>query len=170
MLEAEKKGGGNEPVDYIARTRATYDELGYPPYQWVENSEPPPWKPVEIPLEEASLCVIASGGIYQLGQRAFHFKDDASYRIIDSSTPSEELRITHFAYDLTDARSDPNVVFPLDPLRKLVSDGRLGSLTPQAFTFMGGIYSARKVREELAPKILDEVRDQRADLALLVPV
>ena len=114
--------------------------------------------------------MIASGGIYRCGQRAFHHKDDASYRIIDTSTPPDELRVTHFAYDLKDAREDPNVVFPLEPLRKLVAEGCLGSLTSQAFTFMGGIYSARKVREELAPELVAQVRDQRADLALLVPV
>ena len=158
------------PVDYIAETRATYDGLGYPPYQWVENEGPPPWTPAEVPLEEASVALLASGGIYQRGQRAFHFKDDASYRLIDSHVSIDQLRVTHFAYDLQDARSDPNVVFPLETLRELASENRLGSLAPQAMTFMGGIYSARKVREELAPGIVDRVRDLRADIALLVPV
>lgn len=160
----------NDPVDYIQVTRDTYDALGYPPYQWIENSGPPPFQPVQIPIPEASLALIASGGIYHLGQRAFHFKDDASYRIIDSDTPTDELRVTHFAYDVRDARSDPNVVFPLDTLRGLVSEKRLGSLAPEALTFMGGIYSARKVREELAPALVQKVLDQRADIALLVPV
>ena len=158
------------PVDYIAETRSTYDALGYPPYQWVENSGTPPWTPMQVPLAEASLALVASGGIYQRGQHAFHFKDDASYRVIETSTAPEDLRITHFAYDLTDARADPNVVFPLDPLRDLVAAGELGAITPEAFTFMGGIYSARKVREELAPALVERIRDQRADIALLVPV
>jgi hypothetical protein len=35
---------------------------------------------------------------------------------------------------------------------------------------MGGIYSARKVREELAPALVERVVDQRPDIALLVPV
>ena len=33
------------PVDYIAETRATYDALGYPRYQWVKNETPAPWAP-----------------------------------------------------------------------------------------------------------------------------
>lgn len=158
------------PVDYIQVTRSTYDALGYKPYAWVENQGPPPFELMEKPLKEARLALIASGGIYRVGQKAFHFKDDASYRLIDSETPTEELRITHFAYDLTDARSDPNVVFPLEGLRKLVSEKRLGGLAPNALTFMGGIYSARKVREELAPAMVTRVQDMRADIALLVPV
>ena len=56
-----------------------------------------------------------------------------------------DLRATHFAYDLTDARRDLNVVFPLEPLRQLVTEGVIGALAEHAFTFMGGIYSARRV-------------------------
>ena len=158
------------PVDYIRITRDTYDSLGYKAYEWVENEDVPPFEPLGVPLEKASLALIASGGIYQVGQRAFHFKDDTSYRLIDSRVDTDQLRVTHFAYDLRDARSDPNVVFPLDTLRELVAEKRLGGLAPQAMTFMGGIYSARKVREELAPAIVDRVRDLRADIALLIPV
>jgi D-proline reductase (dithiol) PrdB len=159
-----------DPVDYIAETRATYDALGYAPYAWVKNAGKPPWTPVGVPLREAKLSLLASGGIYQRGQRAFHFKDDASFRVIDTSVSCDDLRITHFAYDLTDARADPNVVFPLDPLRSLVAAGELGSIASEAFTFMGGIYSARKVRDELAPALVERIADQRPDIALLVPV
>lgn len=158
------------PVDYIAATRAIYDAEGYPPYRWVHNEEPPPWTPVAVPLEEASVVLIASGGIYEVGQRAFHHKDDVSYRVIDADVPTDRLRATHFAYDLRDARSDPNVVFPIDTLRGLVAEGRLGSLAPQCFTFMGGIYSSRRVEEGLAPALVERVRDLEVDLALLVPV
>ena len=35
-----------EPVDYIERTREQYATLGYPPYQWVENDLPPPFRPL----------------------------------------------------------------------------------------------------------------------------
>jgi len=80
------------------------------------------------------------------------------------------LRATHFAYDLRDARADPNVVFPLDALRALVADGTLGELSPRAYTFMGGIYSARRVRERLAPAIAERMQNDEVDLALLVPV
>ena len=160
----------SEPVDYIDYTRRTYDALGYTPYAWVENEALSALSPLPCPISEASLTLIASGGIYRKGQRAFHFKDDSSFRLIDTDTPTDELRVTHFAYDLRDARSDPNVVFPLEGLRDMVAEKRLGQLTSKAITFMGGIYSSRRVKEELAPKIVQEVRDQRADIALLVPV
>ncbi len=158
------------PVDYIERTREQYSALGYPIYKWVESEAPPPWTPLRKPISESRLGLVASGGIYVEGQIAFHYKDDISYREVDTATPTEKLRATHFAYDLTDARSDPNVVFPLDRLRELVAAGEIGSLAPRAYTFMGGIYSARKVRERLAPAICERLRQDAVDLALLVPV
>lgn len=158
------------PVDYIERTRAQYDALGYPPYAWVVNDDTPPWAPLTRPLAECTVALIASGGIYAAGQIAFHFKDDFSFRIVDTTTPTSQLRATHFAYDLTDARADPNVVFPVDTLRALAAEGFIGGLASRAYTFMGGIYSSRKVREQLAPAIADRIEKDEVDLALLVPV
>ncbi len=111
-----------------------------------------------------------SGGIYAEGQVAFHYKDDISFRIIDRDTPKDQLRASHFAYDLTDARKDPNVVFPLENLRTLAREGFIGSVSERAYAFMGGIYSARSVRERLAPVLADHFVEDQVDLVLLVPV
>jgi len=162
--------GQREPVDYIQRTREQYDGLGYPPYQWVHSEDPPPFKPLSKPLNESKVALIASGGIYQQGQIAFHFKDDVSYREIEADTPREALRATHFAYDLTDARQDPNVVFPLETLRRCAEAGIIGSVSERAYTFMGGIYSTRRVRDMLAPALVERLQKDEVDLALLVPV
>jgi D-proline reductase (dithiol) PrdB len=160
----------NPPVDYIDVTRDSYAALGFSAYRWVRSEQPPPWTVPSKPLEQSRIALIASGGIYVAGQIAFHFKDDISFRRVPTDVATADLRATHFAYDLTDARRDPNVVFPLDTLRRLVERGRIGSLTRHAFTFMGGIYSSRRVRDELAPAIARAVVDEGADTALLVPV
>lgn len=162
--------GTRPPVDYIQRTRDQYAALGYPVYQWVENPDPPEFVPPTKPLAESRVALIGSGGIYQLGQIAFHFKDDFSFREIDTSVPTSELRATHFAYDLTDAREDPNVVFPLDTLRKAAIQGWIGEVSPRAYAFMGGIYSSRKVRDILAPALVERMHTDEVDLAILVPV
>ena len=83
---------------------------------------------------------------------------------------TSHLRATHFAYDLTNARNDPNVVFPIDTLRSLADNGVIGELTDNAYTFMGGIYSSRRVREELAPEVTQYLIEDQVDVALLVPV
>lgn len=160
----------SEPVDYLERTREQYAALGYPPYRWVHHAAPPPFARLSKPLAECRVGLIASGGIYVKGQVAFHFKDDTSYREVPRDVDYRDLRVTHFAYDLTDARADPNVVFPLETLGALAREGRVREVAPRAYTFMGGIYSARRVREELAPSLAERVQRDQVDLAILVPV
>ncbi len=158
------------PVDYLERTRVLYDSLGYPTYRWVHSETPPPWAPVRKPLSESRVGLIGSGGIYVEGQIAFHHRDDLSFRVIDRDTPRDALRATHFAYDLTDAREDPNVVFPLETLRNLAREGAIGEVSRNAYAFMGGIYSSRQVTSRLAPAIADRIEQDEVDLVLLVPV
>ena len=162
-------GMSQPPIDYIQRTREQYDALGYPAYRWVVNEDVPPFTPLARPLAESTVGLIASGGIYRVGQTAFHFHDDISFRAIDVATPASELRVSHFAYDTSDAREDVNVVFPYQTLQDLARLGRIGRLSRQAYTFMGGIYSARKVREVLAPAMAEMLVRDEVDVAIMVP-
>ena len=158
------------PVDYLQRTRDQYAALGYPQYRWVHNDDIPPWTTLKKPLSECKVGLVASGGIYAKGQVAFHFKDDISLRIIDSSVPEEALRISHFAYDVSDARLDPGVVFPRDALNQLVDEGTIAAVSDKAYTFMGGVYSSRQVRDKVAPEITRRLIADEVDVALMVPV
>ena len=144
--------------------------MGYGEYQWLESEDAPAWTPLSKPLSESKLGFICTGGIYSAGQTAFHFKDDTSYRAIPTDVNVEDLRATHFAYDLTDARKDINVVFPVEQLRTMVDEGVIDSLAPDAYTLMGGIYSTRRVAEELIPALVDRVLADEVDVVLLVPV
>ena len=159
-----------DAVPYIDRTRRLYGQ--HRPYRWVVNdptANPIPWTPIEKPLSASRVALIASGGVYAADQEPFHFRDDTSHREVAADTPIESLRIAHFGYDIRDARRDPGCVFPLGALRTLAADGVIGELVDPAFSFMGGIYSSRRVREELAPRLRDRIADLRADLAFLVP-
>jgi glycine/betaine/sarcosine/D-proline reductase family selenoprotein B len=158
------------PVEYIPLTRSIYAAEGFPPYRWAENSDGIALTRPKRPLSATRLALVASGGVYRTGHVAFHFHDDTSLRLIPKDVPTTELRTAHFAYDQTDARADPNCVFPIDALRALEQDGFIGELAPYALTFMGGIYSARRVREELAPQILSRLQEMAVEAALLVPV
>jgi D-proline reductase (dithiol) PrdB len=156
------------PIDYIPRTRELYDPL--PPYRWTDNGGlPVPWTPLEKPLAECRVALVASGGVHTHDQPPFHFKDDASIRIVPSDIDVALLRVAHFGYPTADAESDPNCVFPIERLRELAADGTIGSLAADCVTFMGGIYSQRRVAEQLIPAVVDKVKQQNVDLCYLVP-
>ncbi len=161
---------GLDIVDHIQQTRDSYAQLGYDSYRWAHEPEPAAFVRPAKPLAEATVALVASGGVYQAGQVAFHHKDDTSYRRIPTDVATADLRTSHFAYDMTDARVDPNVVFPIDALRAMVDAGTIGSLTTHALTFMGGIYSQRRLTEELIPELSKEIAAMEPDVVLLVPV
>ena len=161
---------GVDVVDHIQQTRDSYAGLGYDAYRWAYEPSPSAFTRPTKPLAESSVALIASGGIYHEGQVAFHHKDDTSYRKIPVDSSTSDLRTSHFAYDMTSARIDPNVVFPLDALRRLDQDGTIGSLSTHALTFMGGIYSQRRLKEDLLPALTAEVTAMEPDIVLLVPV
>src|SRR5262249_21330482 len=75
MLTENEKSSGSASVAYITRIRENYARLGYKPYAWVDNAQSrPPWTPLEKPLSECRLGLVASGGIYVSSQVAFHWR------------------------------------------------------------------------------------------------
>jgi D-proline reductase (dithiol) PrdB len=153
------------PIEYIPRTRELYRD--YSPYRWVVNDDVP-WTPLSTPIARCKVALMSSGGIMYRDQPRFH-REDASYRRIPKNARREDLYIWHFGYPTADAEADPNCVFPLERMRELEAAGVIGELSDPAYSFMGGIYSARKVRDELAPRIVEELRSARVEAFYLVP-
>ncbi|MBS0337364.1 MAG: hypothetical protein JSS40_11230 [Proteobacteria bacterium] len=157
------------PVAYMQSIAERYQRLGYAPYRWFKAEEPPAWQPLAKPLAAARIGMLSTSGAYALGQVAYHYKDDASFRPIPAGTADRDLRFSHLTENyLVDARRDPGCIFPLRALRALAAEGAIGQLADQVFSCMGAIYSQRRAREELAPALLAAFRAQQVDAALLV--
>ena len=159
------------PVTYIQQTRERYKGLGYPPYQWFEATEVPALVPLLKPLHESKLGVVSTAGTYVSGQTAFYYKADASIRQIPASTNLSDIRFSHIMENyLVEAWQDAGVLFPLEQLQGMEEAGLVGSLADNFISCMGGIYSQRKVTNELIPEIEAAVDKQALDLLLLVPL
>ena len=154
------------PIDYIPRTRELYAD--YPAYRWVVNDDIP-WTPLEKPLSQCRVALLSSGGIHHKDQEPFHTKDDTSLREIPKDAPVGDLRISHFGYRTEDAKKDPNCVFPIERMRELEAEGVIGEFSDPAYTLTGGIYSSRRVKEELAPQIAERIIRDKVDAVYLVP-
>lgn len=161
----------HEPVCYIDQTRQLYDGLGYPPYQWFHADQPPAFAMPRKTLAASRLGLISTAGTYVHGQVAFHYKDDTSIRQIASCTPVADVRFSHVTENyLVEARQDPCAVIPLQALRQLADEGVVGQLAANYYSCMGGIYSQRRVREELVPALETAVATEVIDLLLLIPL
>ncbi len=158
-------------VRYIDNITKHYQKLGYDPYRWFFADDPSSWAPLRKPLNKIKLGMLSTSGAYVAGQRAYHYKDDTSVREIPSDTPVEQLRFSHITENyLIEARRDPECLVPITALRQLVGEGVIRQLAPSVLSCMGGIYSQRRVRQELIPTVAATFAAQGVDAVLLVPM
>ena len=71
-------------------------------------------------------------------------------------------------FDRTGFQRDPNVVYPIDPLRELAMRGTIGAVAPTHFSVMGS--TDPRTMEGTADQIVGQARQDRTDAVLLVPV
>lgn len=88
---------------------------------------------------------------------------------IPSAAEPAELRVRHGGYDVTSAAIDHNVAFPLEVMRDLESEGVIGELHREAYSFMGAAAQKRLVNET-APAWAEMLKEGEVDVVLLVPV
>lgn len=89
--------------------------------------------------------------------------------VIPTDTPVEKLRVRHGGYDIRSAQTDPNVAFPLERLRELAQEGRIGELAANAYSFVGACAQTLLLKHA-GPKWVEQLRAQEIDAAVLVPV
>ncbi|MEZ5907831.1 MAG: hypothetical protein R3D31_03435 [Hyphomicrobiaceae bacterium] len=167
----ERETSPEGPIEYIRLTRERYQRHGYAEYRWVANPEASALVVPNKPLSESRVAVVVSGGAYVAGQVAFHYKDDSSLRAIPKSVEVGQLRFSHVSeHFLDNARLDPNCLVPVGALARLEQEGIVGEVIDPVLSCMGGIYSQRRVGEELIPAIAEAVARGRADAVLLVPM
>ena len=129
-----------------------------------------PWAPFGQRLDGSRLAVVTTGGFHLPGQPGFDCdRGDPSFREIPGDVPLGELRISHTHYDTRDALADPNILLPLDRLRELVAEGALGRVAPTHYSLMGYIPQVEALVGETAPAIVQRMRREEVDLALLTP-
>lgn len=159
------------PTEYIRRTRESYERLGFEPYRWFHAESEPAFAAPAKPLAESRLGMISTAGTYVQGQVAYYYKDDTGVRTIPNDTPTDKIRFSHIMENyLVEARQDPATVFPSQVLARLRSDGVIGELADSYYSCMGGIYSQKRVRAELIPRLAEAIAKERLDLLFLVPL
>ena len=153
------------PVPYMARTRRYYEAQGFErSYVWA-HFETVPFTPLAKPLAESTLAVVSTSALYDREATDPRYVASASMR-----EPPQRL----YANDLAWAKNvthmdDRGSYLPLEPLTAMVNEGRLGGLS-ERFHCAPTEYSQRRTQDGDAPEILQRLREDGADIALLVPL
>jgi D-proline reductase (dithiol) PrdB len=94
----------------------------------------------------------------------------ADYRIIPEDTRPGDLRMSHISvnFDRSGFQEDVNVVFPLERLRELETDGVIGSISDFHYSFMGA--APIRTLEPKARELVVLLKKDRVDAVLLTPV
>jgi glycine/betaine/sarcosine/D-proline reductase family selenoprotein B len=163
------------PIQYMARTRAYYQAIGYDvPYRWAHHVDAP-FQPLKKPLAQSRVAVVTTAAPFDpakgdQGPGALYNGGAKFYQVYDGDTAVDhDLRISHIAYDRVHTRADDSGTwFPLPALRDLAESGRIGSVAPR---FYGAPTnrSHRVTLETDAPEIVKRAKADGVDVAVLVP-
>lgn len=162
------------PIRYIDRISTYYRTLGYgKPYRWAQYSDVP-FTPLKKPLSESRVALVTTAAPYRpdkgdQGPGAPYNAAAKFYRVYTDSTEGEpDVRVSHIGIDRKHTTAeDMNTWFPLEQLKRLAAEGRIGGLTPR---FYGAPTnrSQRTTIEQDCTDILARIREDGADAVVIV--
>jgi D-proline reductase (dithiol) PrdB len=130
-----------------------------------------PFTPFDGVLSKTTVALVTAAGVHLQDQEPFNIADelgDLGYRIIPEDVESSRLMVTHHHYDHTDADQDINVVFPIDVLRDLQTEGFIRGVAKKHVGYMGYTMQLKAMYEGTAREIANEIdKGSRADLVVL---
>lgn len=143
-------------------------------YPW-RRIHPVPWTPLRKPLAECRAALVSSAGFVLPSQEPFDDSrrgGDSSFREIPADVDVGILVSTHRSawFDHTGMERDPNLAFPIDRIRELEVERRVGSVNRRHLSFMGSITAPGRLVRDTAPLAARRLVEDGVDVALLVPV
>ena len=119
-----------------------------------------------------NLALISSAGAYIDGTQAFDTSasdGDLTFREIPTEIEPEDLRFAGRGYDQSAVESDINSQVPLSRLFEFEGNGIIGQINPVFWSLCGFIPDAGRVVDELVPALIERVKRNEVQAALLIP-
>ena len=159
------------PREYIDKSREFYAAQQYErPYRWARNDESP-FTPLVKPLSESRIGLVTTAMNLDLPDD-FDTEElpiESTYAAPIDPTP-ERLFTQNRSWDKEATHtSDLDSFFPVHRLQEAVEAGRVGSISPR-FYGVPTEYSQRRTNDADAPKLLELMREDGVDVAMLVPL
>ena len=140
-------------------------------YPFVKNRRAP-FTPARRALPMLNLALISSAGVYIDGTDPFDVSSsggDSSFREIPIEVEESDLLLAARGYDSAAVQDDMNSEVPIERLLEFEQNGIIGQLNPVFWSFCGFIPDARKIVDDLAPKLVERMRRYEVQAALLIP-
>lgn len=127
-----------------------------------------PFTPYDKDLASATVTLVCATGVFLADQEPFPSEDpgDTSHRVIPGEADLGSAKIVHGHYDHSEADIDPNIVFPLETLRKLAADGVIGAVNDEHYSF-GFTTRLKELYEVAYPEVADKVERSKTKLVVL---
>ena len=125
-----------------------------------------PFTPFRGKIEEAMICIVSTAAVRAKADKPFDTEGDATYRVISGDLDGKDLTFDDTHYDHSCAEKDINCIFPIDRVRELAAEKRVGGLTERHFS-LGFSSALRELRETTIPRLAREVDKARPDVVLL---
>jgi D-proline reductase (dithiol) PrdB len=146
---------------------------------WIsmERPHPIPWTPLAKPLSECTVALLSSAGIAlktdqpfdQEGERQNPWWGDPTHRIIPKVATEKDVRLYHMHIDPSHAEQDLNCLFPLKRLQEVETSGRIGRMSERHYSTMGYILNPERLLQETVPAMIRNLKEDMADVVVLVP-
>jgi D-proline reductase (dithiol) PrdB len=143
-------------------------------YPWF-TTEGDPFARLEKPAKQTHFALITTGGysvegVHEPFTGLPDFSDDPPLvHTIPLDVDRSKLGIKHVGYDHRFAKEDINVNLPLDRLSELAAAGEIGSVAHDTEVLMGLIPNVAPLVRETIPQLVEKLRSDSVEAALLVP-
>jgi hypothetical protein len=125
-----------------------------------------PFTPLRGKLEDLAICLVSTAAVRTKDDRPFDTEGDTSWRVIPGEAEAKDLRYDDAHYDHGCVDRDLNCVFPIDRLRELAAEHRIGGVTGRHFS-LGYSQALRELREKTIPALVRDVDRERPGAVLL---
>ena len=157
----EKKRGSERAVDMLIKKLSGEDFVTEYPMPVFDRVEP---NPAVKDLAHTKVALVTSGGIVPKGNpdhiessSASHYGEYDITGVMDLTADTYET--AHGGYDPVYANQDADRVLPVDVMRDLEKEGKIGSLHNKFYTTTGNgtaVASAKAFAKEIAGKLLND--------------
>jgi D-proline reductase (dithiol) PrdB len=128
-------------------------------------------------MSRCTVALISSAGVAldtdqpfdQEGERQNPWWGDPSYRILPDTATEDNVRLYHLHVNPCYAQQDLNCLFPIQRLNELAVAGEIGRASPRHYSIMGYILQPDQLLQETTPAIIRNLREDQADVVILVP-